>query len=62
MEYKKTGKRTTIHDNNGNFQFSIRVPKGGTNVDKVEEDKKGKEGNSNEGFPRQGVLIADLFH
>ena len=62
VEYKKTGMRTVIHDNNGNFQFAIRVPKGETAVNKVEEDRKSEEDNRGEGFPRQGVLRADLFY
>ena len=62
VEYKKTGKRTVIHDNNGNFQFSIRVPRGEAGVNKVEEDMRGKGANVSEGFPRQGILMADLFH
>ena len=62
VEYKKTGKRTTIHDNNGNFQFTIKIPKGDPEVDKVEKDGVRQEGKGNEGFPRQGVIMADLIH
>ena len=28
VEHKKTGRMTIIHDNGGNFQFTIKVPKG----------------------------------
>ena len=62
VEFKKTGKRTKIHDNNGNFQFAIRVPKGEPTVNKVEEDRRSRGGRGNEDFPRQGVLKSDLFY
>ena len=72
LEPKATDKRTAIHDNNGNFQFTIRIPKGQGEVDKVEEDQKSQKSGANEGsagivtqdrgFPRQGVLMADLFY
>ena len=55
--HKSTGKRTTIHERNGTFQFNIVVPKpSGSAVTKVTEV------NSTEGFPRQGTLEVDLFY
>ena len=58
---KKSGKKTNIHDNNGSFQFTIKVPKGEEAVEGVTRKDKEKEGNREESFPRQGILMADLF-
>ena len=65
LEHKSTGKRTAIHENNGNFEFIIKVPKGEGSVDKVENVRaiiKNEAGTDSEGFPRQGTLMADLFY
>ena len=60
VEHKASGKRTTIHERNGAFQFDTRVPKGdGVDVTKVQEVA---EGSTTEGFTRPGTLEADLFY
>ena len=59
LEHKASKTRTAIHDNNGSFQFTIRVPRGEESVDKVD---KREVGNEKEGFPRPGTLMADLFY
>ena len=60
IEHKATGKRTSILERNGAFQFDVRVPKGnGVDVTKTPENVAGV---SNEGFTRQGTLEADLFY
>ena len=59
VEHETTGKRTTINERNGMFQFDIRVPKGdGVDVTKVQEVA---EEQSSEGCTRPGTLEADLF-
>ena len=60
LEYKATKTKTAIHERNGTYQFDIRAPKGKGGG--VEEVTGGNAGNANEGFPRQGTLMADLFH
>ena len=60
LECKANGTRTAIHERNGTFQFDIRVPKGKGGG--VEEVTGGNARSTNEGFPRQGTLVADLFH
>ena len=70
LEHKSTGKRTAIHENNGNFEFTIKVPKGEVSVGKVDKERRSKEEDEasagivtqDRGFPRQGVLMADLFY
>ena len=58
--HKATGKKTSIHERNGAFQFDVWVPKGdGVDVTKVQEVA---EGDKEEGFPRPGTLEADLFY
>ena len=59
LECKATGVKTAIQERGGTFQFDIKVPKGkGGGVEEV----RSQEVNRNEGFPRQGTLVADLFH
>ena len=60
LECKATGVKTAIHERCGTFQFDIKVPKGkGGGVEEV----TGRGGAvTREGFPRQGTLVADLFH
>ena len=60
VEYKPTGQKTVIHERNGTFQFSIKVPKGKGGG--VEEVMEGGEGVRAEGFPRPGTLQTDLFY
>ena len=60
IECKANGIRTAIQERNGTFQFDIRVPKGKGGG--VEEVTAGNGVVTNEGFPRQGTLMADLFH
>ena len=61
LECKATNVRTAIRERNGTYQFDIKVPKakrGG-----VEEvTRSNGVVNRSEGFPRQGTLVADLFH
>ena len=60
VKHKASGKRTTIHERNGAFQFDVRIPKGdGLDVTKVQEVT---EEQSHEGFTRPGTLEADLFY
>ena len=61
LENKRSGKRTAIHDNNGSFQFTIRVPKGEEVIEEVNKGGSREEANREEDFPRQGILMADLF-
>ena len=60
IECKANGIKTAIHERNGTFQFDIRVPKGKGGG--VEEVRGGNGEVTKEGFPRQGTLMADLFH
>ena len=60
LECKANGVKTAIHERNGTFQFDIRVPKGKGGG--VEEVRGGNGEVTGEGFPRQGTLMADLFH
>ena len=60
LEYKATKVKTAIHERNGTYQFDIRVPKGKGGG--VEEVTGGNGVVTREGFPRQGTLVADLFH
>ena len=60
VEYKPTGQKTVIHERNGTFQFSIKVPKGKGGG--VEEVVGGGEGVRAEGFPRPGTFQTDLFY
>ena len=60
LERKATGVKTAIHERNGTYQFDIKVPKGkGGGVEEVTRSNGVVNG---EGFPRQGPLVADLFH
>ena len=59
LEHKDTNTRTAIHDNNGSFQFTIKVPKGEGGVNQV---SVGVADNERKGFPRPGSLVADLFY
>ena len=59
LEYKAAKIRTAIHERNGTYQFDIKAPQGrGAEVEEV----RGDDVTRNEGFPRQGTLVADLFH
>ena len=60
VEYKPTGQKTVIHERNGTFQFDIIAPKGKGGG--VEEVRGGNGAVTGEDFPRQGTLMADLFH
>ena len=60
LECKATGVETATHERNGTFQFDIKVPKGRGGG--VEEVTGGTVRSTSEGFPRQGTLVADLFH
>ena len=69
VEHRASGRKIVIHERNGKFQFDLKIPKG-----KGVEAVNGVEGsadsrrrdvtvvNTGEGFPRQGTLMADLFH
>ena len=69
VEHKPTGHKTNIHERNGKFQFDLKIPKGkdlftvneaGSSVEsRVRDVEVVKTG---EGFPRQGTLMANLFH
>ena len=60
LECKATNVKTAIKERNGTYQFDIRVPKGkGGGVEEVTRSNGAANG---EGFPRQGTLVADLFH
>ena len=64
-----TGHRTAIHERDGKFQFDLKIPKG-KGVDSVNSVGDSFESrsrdvtvvNTGEGFPRQGTLMANLFH
>ena len=58
LECMATGVKTAIHERNGTYQFDIKVPKGRGGV----EEARSPEVTRNEGFPRQGTLVADLFY
>ena len=60
LESKPYGTKTAIHERNGTSQFDIRVPKGKGGG--LEEVTGGNGSVTKEGFPRQGTLVADLFH
>ena len=69
VEHKASGHKTLIHERNGKFQFDLKILKG-KGIDAVNGD--GDSANdrmrevtvvtSGEGFPRQGTLMANLFH
>ena len=69
IEHKPTGHKTSIHERNGKFQFDLKIPKG-KEVDAVNSSGNTVEDrvrdvrvvNAGEGFPRQGTLMANLFH
>ena len=60
LECKATNVKTAIKERNGTCQFDIRVPKGRGGG--VEEVTASNGSVTREGFPRQGTLVADLFH
>ena len=60
LECKATQIKTAIRERNGTYQFDIKVPKGRGGG--VEEVTGGNGAVTREGFPRQGTLVADLFH
>ena len=60
LECKATKVRTAIQERNGTYQFDIKVPKGKGGG--VEEVTRSNGVVNREGFPRQGTLMADLFH
>ena len=69
VEHKPTGHKTAIHERDGKFQFDLKIPKG-KGVDSVNSVGDSVESrrrdvtvvNASEGFPRQGTLVASLFH
>ena len=69
VEHKPTGHKTAIHERDGKFQFDLKIPKG-KGVDSVNSVGDSVESrrrdvtvvNAGEGFPRQGTLMANLFH
>ena len=60
LECKATGVKTAFRETNGTYQFDIKVPKGKGGG--VEEVTRSNGEVTKEGFPRQGTLMADLFH
>ena len=60
LECKATQVKTAIREHNGTYKFNIKVPKGRGGG--VEEVTRGNVRTTREGFPRQGTLMADLFH
>ena len=60
LECKATQVKTAIREHNGTYKFNIRVPKGKGGG--VEEVTTSNGSGTSEGFPRQGTLVADLFH
>ena len=60
LECKATGVKTAFRETNGTYQFDIKVPKGKRGG--VEEVTASNGSVTSEGFPRQGTLVADLFH
>ena len=69
VEHKASGHKTHIYERNGKFQFDLKIPKG-KGVDAVNCVGDSVDGrrrevtvvNTGEGFPRQGALMANLFH
>ena len=66
VEHKASGHRMSIYERNGKFQFDLKIPKGkdvcevnGGGCDRM---RNVTVANSGEGFPRQGTLMANLFH
>ena len=57
IEHKSTGRKTTVREVNGAFQFQVVVPRNregsGDDIEAV---------NASEGFPRPGTLATDLFY
>ena len=60
LECKATRVKTAFRETSGTYKFDIKVPKGKGGG--VEEVTGSNVRSTSEGFPRQGTLVADLFH